>query len=140
MTMRFAARDLELLNSDAPARLIVHDMVFHVTRASIKVAGVLHGVATGCPPEAGFILARVKRALALLTEALGGMDQVAASGKMLPEQIASYRTELLEIRSDTLDLMDRIRRTSQPARQQRLMDHHRTIRRSKCGLGWHLQL
>ena len=87
----------------------VGDMTFKVHCAGAKMAGVLSCLARGEPGPAGFVVAGLKRALALLHEAMAAEQRVEAR-QLLPDQTPHYRTELHEIRAGIIDLMGRQRR------------------------------
>lgn len=86
-------------------------MKFKISSASAKLAGALNGLGQGVPFECGFIVASLKRALAIINEALGAMNQVEQDGTM-PDLLPEYRRETLEIRAGIIDCMDRFRNRS----------------------------
>lgn len=87
----------------------VAEMSFKVHCASAKLAGGLADIARGSSlHETGFVVATLKRALALLHEALGAIDRVEAGGKMV-DLVVDYRAEALAVRNDIVDLMNRLR-------------------------------
>ena len=81
---------------------------FQITGA--KLAGSLGAVARDqCPPDPGFTVACLKRALNHLGKSLAALEAVAPR-KLLPEtMVAEARQELLEIREEILRLMDTFR-------------------------------
>jgi len=78
--------------------------------ASVKLGGALSGIARGQGPRDGaFTVAYLKRALDHLHKAQAGLEAVAPK-KLLPEEIVNRtRKEMLEIRQEILDLMDKFR-------------------------------
>ncbi len=109
MKMFFDARDRGFKGDDAKdPDGTVCDMVFEVQRTATKLAGALNGVAEGMSPEAGFVVAYLKRALGFLNDALGTMERAEAQGKMT-DLIPHYRREALEVRAGIIDLMDQFR-------------------------------
>ena len=109
MRMFFDAKERGLDNPfSEDADPDVADMVFYVQRTAVKMAGALSSIATGFSMPDGFVVATLKRAMGFLHEALGKMDKVE-SRKLLADKIPEYREELLQIRSDLIDLMARFR-------------------------------
>jgi hypothetical protein len=98
-------REEPSLPPDSP----LHDMVFQVQCTAAKLAGALNGVGRGhYTPEAGFLVAYLKRALGYLHQGLADMDRVEAAG-LLPDRLPEYRRELLAVRDGITDLMERFR-------------------------------
>ena len=83
-------------------------MVFKVHCTGAKLAGGLNHVASDCPPERGFVVAYLKRALALLHEALAALGRIEQS-HILPELTPTYREELHALRVGILETMERYR-------------------------------
>jgi hypothetical protein len=83
-------------------------MNFKMHCVATKLAGGLSGIAEGMPPEPGFVIATLKRALTFLNEALSAMDSVEAKGN-LREALPGFRAEVLQVRNDMIDTMERLR-------------------------------
>lgn len=97
-----------LLEKDGNADL--RDLIFKFQCCGAKCAGALGGLAyEGDPREPGFIVAGLKRALALLNESLEAGTRVAAGGTLPEEKLAAFRTELFAVREEILALMKRFR-------------------------------
>ena len=84
-------------------------MKFYVQSAGTKMAGALGGVCDNSYYDPGFVVAKLKRALALLNTALEALGDVERRA-LLPQQCPEYRQELFAIRDQLLRLMDEFRR------------------------------
>jgi len=88
----------------------LHEMFFKFQSCGAKCAGALGGLAyAGDIREPGFIVAGLKRALALLHESLQAAGGVKASGVLPAEQLEPFRRELFAVRQEILSLMERFR-------------------------------
>jgi hypothetical protein len=97
-------REEQALPPDSP----LHDMVFQVQCTAAKLAGALSGFGHGYMPEAGFLVAYLKRALGYLHQGLAEIERVEAAG-LMPDRLPEYRRELLAVRDGITDLMNRFR-------------------------------
>jgi hypothetical protein len=84
-----------------------HELTSLLMRISTKLAGVLNGRASGYEPEAGFVLAVLKRCMNWINEAVGACHQILekehdtnqiAALESLRSDIFSIRDGILEIR------------------------------------------
>jgi len=89
----------------------LHEMIFKLQCCGAKCAGALGSLAedddTGDP---GFIVAGLKRAVALLHECLAAADRVASQNLLPAKKLTPFRQELHAVRQSILDLMDRFRK------------------------------
>jgi hypothetical protein len=101
-----AARCFDLVNrgdsSESPAQRLVSNL----TQVSTKLAGVLHGHGDGYEPEAGFVLAVLKRCLNWINEAVGACGELIDAsddpdGRAALEDI---RAEIFAIRDGVTEL------------------------------------
>lgn len=95
--------DMETVDAD------VMEMMDETTIAAAKMAGALHGLPYDNYMEQGHIVARLKRSLAHIHQALRALDKVV-SKRLLPERTDDYRTELFALRQSVHDLMEKYRR------------------------------
>jgi hypothetical protein len=102
-------RDAEAVWGDAFHDDDVREMVDQVQYASAKLAGALSGFSRAAPFEAGFIVATLKRSLALLNDGIAAFQRIHQR-QVLPEQAPWYRDELFAVRDDILRLMNEFRR------------------------------
>jgi hypothetical protein len=82
-------------------------------QVSGKLAGVLHGRGSGYEPEAGFVLAVLKRCLNWINDAIGACgDLIEASdepdGKAALENL---RSEIFSIRDGIIELRRELKRS-----------------------------
>ncbi len=84
---------------DGPAERLVSNLI----QVSAKLAGVLHGHGTGYEPEAGFVLAVLKRCLNFINEAIG-----ASAELMEDEDDADHIAALEHLRADVFEIRDGI--------------------------------
>ena len=88
----------------------LHDMILKLQSCAAKCAGALGGLACdGDARDAGFIVAGLKRALALLHESLEAAERVKAKGALPLEKLEPFRQELFALREEILALMKRFR-------------------------------
>jgi len=85
--------------SDSPAQRMVSNLML----VSAKLAGVLHGHGSGYEPEAGFVLAVLKRCLGWINESVGACGELIAAAED-PDQKAA----LEHLRADTFAIRDGI--------------------------------
>lgn len=85
-------------------------MIFFFQSCGAKCAGALGGLADH-EPEAGFIVARLKRALDLLHKSLEASDRVKSRNSLPPDKLNPFREELFAVRQEILALMKRFRDT-----------------------------
>ena len=84
------------------------DFVGHYMNLTAKLAGALGGVAHGWGVEPGMTVARLKRILVILNEALTASDSVAIR-YLSADRLAHYRAGLFVLREDILVLIARLR-------------------------------
>ncbi|HEX7261491.1 MAG TPA: hypothetical protein VF258_06715, partial [Luteolibacter sp.] len=80
-----------------------YQLITNLLQVSGKLAGVLHGRSSGYEPEAGFVLAVLKRCLNWLNEAVGACQQLIEL-----ERDADQRAALTHIRSSVFEIRDSI--------------------------------
>ena len=98
----------ELLGENGDPDL--HDMIFKWQCCGAKCAGALGGLAyEEGRREPGFIVAGLKRALALLNQSLAAAERVASKSALPPVQLGPFRQELFAVREEILALMKRFR-------------------------------
>lgn len=106
--VQMAARDLTILamtvlEGDGDPESPTNRLIENLMQVSGKLAAALHGRGSGFEPEAGFVLAVLKRCLNWINEALG------ACGELIEAEGDEEQGELLEsVRSETLRLRDGI--------------------------------
>lgn len=89
-------------NDDGPS----YELTSNLLRISTKLAGVLNDRASGYEPEAGFVLAVLKRCLNWINDAVGACQQLIEAEKNL-DQIAALeklRAEIFTIRDGILEI------------------------------------
>jgi hypothetical protein len=94
---------------DSPAQRLVS----HLMQVSAKLAGVLHGHGSGYEPEAGFVLAVLKRCLNWINDAVGACGEMIAAAED-PDACASLeniRLEIFAIRDDIIELRREIKKS-----------------------------
>jgi hypothetical protein len=97
-----------LLGENGDADL--HDMIFHYQCCGAKCAGALGGLAFDDEVrEPGFVVAGLKRALALLHQSLEASERVQTKGPLPAEKLGPFRQELFAVREEILALMERFR-------------------------------
>ena len=98
----------ELLGTDGDPDL--QDMVFTFQNCGAKCAGALGGLAYGNDlRESGFVVAGLKRALALLNESLEAAGRVEFKQLIPAEKLVAFQGELFAVREQILALMQRFR-------------------------------
>lgn len=102
---RVALRALDITQSSdgedetGPARRFTS----HLMQISAKLAGVLNGRASGYEPEAGFVLAVLKRCLNWINDAVGACNELIEA-----EEDADQIAALEHLRSDVFEIRDGI--------------------------------
>jgi hypothetical protein len=84
---------------DGPAQKVISNLML----VSAKLAGVLHGHGSGYEPEAGFVLAVLKRCLGWINESLGACGELIAA-----EEDPDQKAALEHLRADTFAIRDGI--------------------------------
>ncbi len=100
-----AMRAMDLIEKDAGPGTPSYQLMNSLLQVSGKLAGVLHS-GGDFEPEAGFVLAVLKRCLNWLNDAMGACQQLVAQEKD-PDQkaaLARIRSSALEIRDDIVAL------------------------------------
>lgn len=88
----------------------LQEMFFKLQSCGAKCAGALGGLAYAEGlHEPGFIVAGLKRALALLHESLEAAERVKAASVLASDKIEAFRQELFIVRQEILALMERFR-------------------------------
>lgn len=98
-----AMRAMDVIQRDAGPGSPSYLLVSNLLQVSGKLAGILHGRGSGYEPEAGFVLAVLKRCLNWLNESVGAC-QVLISQEQDPDQ----RAALEHIRSSAFEIRDGI--------------------------------
>jgi hypothetical protein len=80
-----------------------YNLITHLLQVSGKLAGVLNGRGSDYEPEAGFVLAVLKRCLNWLNEAVGACQELIEL-EQDPEQKAAFE----DIRSSVFAIRDNI--------------------------------
>jgi hypothetical protein len=101
---QISLRAFEILGSDSendegPS----YELTSNLMRVSTKLAGVLNDRSSGYQPEAGFVLAVLKRCLNLINDAVGACQQLIEDEKNI-NQIAA----LEQLRADIFNIRDGI--------------------------------
>lgn len=71
-----AMRAMDVIERDAGPGTPSYQLITNLLQVSGKLAGVLHGRGSGYEPEAGFVLAVLKRCLNWLNDAVGACQQL----------------------------------------------------------------
>lgn len=89
----------------------LREMFFKFQSCGAKCAGALGALAYEDDlREPGFIVAGLKRALALLHQSLEAEQRVRSAALLPPQQLDPFRQELFGVRQEILSLMERFRR------------------------------
>ena len=89
-------------DKDSPAQRLVSNLM----QVSAKLAGVLHGHGSDYEPEAGFVLAVLKRCLNWINDAVGACSEIIETADD-PDACASLenlRNEIFAIRDGIIEL------------------------------------
>lgn len=98
-----AMHAMDVIQRDAGPGTPSYQLITNLLQVSGKLAGVLHGHSSGYEPEAGFVLAVLKRCLNWLNEAVGACQQLIEL-----ERDADQRAALADIRSSVFEIRDSI--------------------------------
>lgn len=98
-----AMRAMDVIQRDAGPGTPSYDLITNLLQVSGKLAGVLHGRGSGYEPEAGFVLAVLKRCLNWLNDAVGACQKL-----METEQDADQRAALQHVRSTAFEIRESI--------------------------------
>ncbi|MES2475495.1 MAG: hypothetical protein V4640_06925 [Verrucomicrobiota bacterium] len=101
-----AMRAMDLIEKDAGPGTPSYQLMTSLLQVSGKLAGVLHGGGGSFEPEAGFVLAVLKRCMNWLNDAMGAC-KVLVDEEQDPDQkaaLAHLRSSALEIRDDIVAL------------------------------------
>lgn len=96
-------RAMDVIRQDAESDSPGCRVISLLLQVSGKLAGVLNGRESGYEPEAGFVLAILKRCLSWLNEAVGSCQELMAAEED-PDQLAA----LAHIRSTAFEIRDAI--------------------------------
>ena len=108
MAMWHACNDRGLLEDDGDPD--VQEMVFQAQTLSDKLVGALNGMASEVQPEAGFIIACLKRALCYVDSATAAGARAQKRNVLPSETLDEFRGEIFKIREEMLRLMQRLRK------------------------------
>ncbi len=98
-----AMRAMDVIERDAGPGTPSYQLITNLLQVSGKLAGVLHGRGSGYQPEAGFVLAVLKRCLNWLNEAVGACQML-----MELEHDPDQRAALAHLRSSAFEIRDSI--------------------------------
>lgn len=107
-------RCFDLVSRSDDAESSAQRLVSSLTQVSAKLAGVLHGHGDGYEPEAGFVLAVLKRCLNWINEAVFACGELlAAAADDTDERAAleSIRAEIFAIRDGITELRRELKRS-----------------------------
>ena len=101
-----AMRAMDVIQRDGGPGTPSYQLVTNLLQVSGKLAGVLHGKSSAYEPEAGFVLAVLKRCLNWLNEAVGACQQLVDAEGDLDQKAAleHIRSSAFEIRDDIVEL------------------------------------
>jgi hypothetical protein len=98
-----AMRAMDVIERDAGPGTPSYQLITNLLQVSGKLAGALYGSGSGYQPEAGFVLAVLKRCLNWLNEAVGACQKL-----MDLERDPDQRAALEHIRSSAFEIRDSI--------------------------------
>jgi len=98
-----AMRAMDVIQRDDGPGTPSYQLVTNLLQVSGKLAGVLHGHTSSYEPEAGFVLAVLKRCLNWLNEAVGACQQLVDM-----ESDPDQKAALVHIRSSSFEIRDEI--------------------------------
>ena len=98
-----AMRAMDLVQRDAAQGSPAYLLVSNLLQVSGKLAGALNGRGSGYEPEAGYVLAVLKRCLNWLNEAVGACQEL-----MSAEEDADQLAALAHLRSSAFEIRDSI--------------------------------
>ncbi len=98
-----AMRAMDVIERDAGPGTPSYQLVTNLLQVNGKLAGVLHGHSSDYEPEAGFVLAVLKRCLNWLNEAVGACQQLVAH-----ERDPDQKAALEHILSSAFEIRDEI--------------------------------
>jgi len=110
-----ALRSFDIVNKanepdfDGPA----HKFTSLLMQISTKLAGVLNGRDSGYEPEAGFVLAVLKRCLNWINDAIGACNKLIDSEED-PDQVAALehlRTDIFDIRDGIIEIRRKLKQS-----------------------------
>lgn len=107
VAVRHLCKDRQLLGDNADEDL--RAMIFHTQTLSAKLAGALDSLAYEEEPDAGFVVACLKRAHPYFEQALQACGAVSAKNLLPEADLLAFRKELFEIREQLLGLMKHFR-------------------------------
>ncbi len=106
-----AMRAMDLVVKDSGPETPEYQLISNLLQVSGKLAGALHGRNSGYEPEAGFVLAVLKRCLGWLHEAMAACQQLINVEKDA-DQIAALehvRSTAFEIRDEIIEMRQRLK-------------------------------
>jgi hypothetical protein len=87
----------------------VQEMVFQAQTTGAKLAGALNHLAYDTGPDAGFVVACLKRSLNYLHAAIAAADRVGGRRLLDRRRLDEFRRQLFDIRENIIGLMQRYR-------------------------------
>jgi len=87
----------------------LNELIFSCHMLTAKLAGALNSLWMDYEPDAGFIVACLKRSLKYFNEAMQHVQTIRSTNSVPTDLLNSFHTGLCEIREDILQLMDRYR-------------------------------
>lgn len=103
MAHEVALRAFDIAGRDGERDSAAQRTISNLMLVSAKLAGVLHGQGSGYEPEAGFVLAVLKRCLGWINESVGACSELIAA-----EQDPNQKAALELLRADTFAIRDGI--------------------------------
>lgn len=108
-----AMRGLDLVGRDDGRDGPAQHMISNLLQVSAKLAGVLHGKGSGYEPEAGFVLAVLKRCLGWINESVGACGELIAASDDADQKAAleHLRADIFAIRDGITELRRELKRS-----------------------------
>ena len=103
MSQELAMRAFDIVKRGQDPESAEQRLVSNLMQVTAKLAGVLYDHEEDYAPEAGFVLAVLKRCLNWINEALGACDDLLATG-----QDADQKAAIEQLKSDTFAMRDAI--------------------------------
>ncbi|OYV07370.1 MAG: hypothetical protein CFE26_01325 [Verrucomicrobiales bacterium VVV1] len=103
LSYEVALRAVDLVSRDGGSDTAEHCLVSNLLQVSAKLAGALSGHGSGYEPEAGFILAVLKRCLSWLNEAMAACQTLLDQ-----EKDADQKQALIHLRQSVFEIRDGI--------------------------------
>jgi hypothetical protein len=84
-------------------------MLFQAQTLGAKLAGALDNLAYDEDPDAGFVIAYMKRGFPFFNESMAALEKVRIKELIEPSELEAFRRELFDVRREMLNLMRRLR-------------------------------